>query len=781
MNTATPLQSFLQQMKQRSATQQQGNGKKGPRSYFVDPLYSRYMGNTGFGEDGKLQPKNPAAMVPGAQGPVMVHEGEDMYARPNGDMQVVPASMSQGRMRQMEKSMNIPGRSIGGIIKSGADALRDPLGSTKKLVTDASKVDTGAITNTLAQKRTEPGFENNIGTRFGADNILPNVKNLVPMNNGFQSPPPPAEAAGRAVAPRTMEQPAAQPAVTPVENYVVPAGGTTAQARVAPTRTMPTETALTPVQNQIAPAGGAVADTKTTTLPTGSSTHMQNAMGRLNDIMEGGSPALRAIQDRQLQNLKATQGLQDRVQGFEAAQAGLRPEAAAAGRAMGRAVAGSQLAGAQAEMAGNEMQQRETAAKDLASLAPSMQGMEIAQQNQVANMVNQGYTKDQINQQFGTKLSDTEYQSLLGASGRGQNLLNAKVAAGDFEGANQLLQQQGLPPIDWTKIKAGEFRQVLDDIDSLIDTLGPDADPNVIAQFAGIQAGVMGQIWKAWGVDSANGTMTAPGGAQVTLPSIVSNIDNPTDPQTVQTVARISDATDTFLNTTEGSVVMEQLGGNGSWDSLYTRAKDGDTAAAQEMGAVLGAAMTNNAYMTDPTAAAPTASQKALLEKYGVWREKEADTATINAKSLSIKDKLMNGDINGAKAEYEKLTASEKEGVGSFDDLSSTGLSEWAKNIVLKKEWTEIEGLGSGDPKYQAILKAMPQTDLSRTKSGENFVKMPELYSYIKFKDPDTGNFVMAKVTDNYQRKYAYITAVAADGTTYKMRSDKAGITKINP
>jgi hypothetical protein len=744
MNTATPLQSFLQQMKQRSAMQQQGNGKKGPRSYFVDPLYSRYMGNTGFGEDGKLQPKNPAAMVPSAQGPVMVHEGEDMYARPNGDMQVVPASMSQGRMRQMEKSMNIPGRGLGGFIRGAAKTLLPGYGAgsaATDVVKEASKVNAGTIQTSF----------------------------------------PPVEAAGRAVAPR-MEQPAAQPAVTPVENYVAPAAGTTAQARVAPTKTMPTETVLTPVQNQIAPAAGpTAAAAKTTTTPTGSSTYMQNAMGRLNDIMEGGSPALRAIQDRQLQNLKATQGLQDRVQGFEAAQAGLRPEAAAAGRAMGRAVAGSQLAGAQAEMAGNEMQQRETAAKDLASLAPSMQGMEISQQNQVANMVNQGYTKDQINQQFGTKLSDTEYQSLLGASGRGQNLLNAKVAAGDFEGANQVLQQQGLSTIDWSKIKAGEYRQVLDDINGLIDTLGENADPNVIAQLAGIQAGVMGQIWKAFGVDSANGTMTAPDGAQVTLPSIVSNIDNPTDPQTVQTVARITGGVDTFLNTTEGSVVIEQLSGNSRWDSLYTRAKDGDLAAAKEMGEVLGAAMTNNAYLTVSGSDAPKAWQKALLEKYDIWREPEADAATVNTKVISIKDKLMNGDINGAKAEYEKLTASEKEGMGSFDDLSSTGLSEWAKNIVLNKEWTELEGLGSGDPKYQAVLKAMPQTDLSRTKSGENFVKMPELYSYIKFKDPDTGDFVMAKVTDNYQRKYAYITAVAADGTTYKMRSDKAGITKINP
>jgi hypothetical protein len=142
-----------------------------------------------------------------------------------------------------------------------------------------------------------------------------------------------------------------------------------------------------PVINTPPPVAGTTPATPAT---PSSSSYMQNAMGRLNEIMEGGSPALRAIQDRQLQDLKATQGLQQRVSGFEAAQGGLRPEAAATQQAMGRAVAGSQLAGAQAEMAGAEMQQRVSAAQTLAQLAPSMQNMEINQQNQVANMVNQG-------------------------------------------------------------------------------------------------------------------------------------------------------------------------------------------------------------------------------------------------------------------------------------------------------------------------------------------------------------------------------------------------------
>lgn len=69
--------------------------------------------DTGYGEDGRLQTDMPVAKFNTAQGPRMVHEGEQMRPAGNGDTQVV----SQAQLLEEEKMKNMPGYKCGGKMK----------------------------------------------------------------------------------------------------------------------------------------------------------------------------------------------------------------------------------------------------------------------------------------------------------------------------------------------------------------------------------------------------------------------------------------------------------------------------------------------------------------------------------------------------------------------------------------------------------------------------------------------------------------------------------------
>jgi hypothetical protein len=857
MNTATPMQSFLERMRQRGAMQKRPNGQRG---YFTEPLYTRYMGNTGLGEDGKLQTQNPTAIVPSKTGPVAIHEGEDLYQRSNGDVRVVPAKQSmaapnattptempQRQMKAMARQMQIPGMSIGGWLKNAAGAVSSALNPVSSAVGAAGNVPNASqIGGQVARKITTTP----IGGAAATPVINPtNITGGIANQNATPRPvrtittdtpepimqnitvPQPAQTAARPVRQITTDNTVTPPPPEPiVQNIRTPetiartpntvydneadrlerearmrnyAGGTTDSGTI---------TNIPKVETPITPA--------TPTTPTGKS-YMDKAMANLASIMEGGSPAQKAIAQKQLNELRASQGLQQRVAGFEAAQGGLRPEAASAQQAMGRAIAGSQLAGAASDIASTEMLQRESAAQTLAQLAPSMQNMEINQQNQVADMVNKGFTREQINAQFGTNLSESEYQSLLGASARGQNAVSTAIASGDYAGANRLLNQQGLPsvdfskpeaqyqlqqlqqapalveqglsreevnaklglnlsqadydrilgattrgqnmisalvsagdyaganaalqkaglpPIDFSKIEAGESRQVLDDITTMLNSLGDDADPNVVRALTSLYGTVASKIWKTYGINIGNQTITNPDGSSSTIPDLISNIDNPTDEKTVQTVAKMSSGVATWLEAGNGDIVLEQLSTNDAWNSLYEKAKGGNTAAAQEMGTLLGAAMTNEAYIDGTSTMPPNAAQKAILEKYGIWREAEPSKSTIEATRASINDYIENGKDADAKKLYDSLTDKEKEALGSFDDLTRTGIASRADSIIAASDFTKLQGKSYDDPLVQAVMKKMQPTTMSyRNRIGKNdeFTGAPEVGTWIKYQTPD--------------------------------------------
>jgi hypothetical protein len=886
MNTATPMQSFLERMRQRGAMQKRPNGQRG---YFTEPLYTRYMGNTGLGEDGKLQTQNPTAIVPSKTGPVAIHEGEDLYQRSNGDVRVVPAKQSmaapnatsttempQRQMKAMARQMQIPGMSVGGWLKNAAGAVSSAFNPISSAV--------GAAGNIPSANQTAGQLVKNVATNpIGAAAITP-ITNPTNVTGGIanQTPTPrpvrtittdtpepimqnltvpqPAQTAARPVRQVTTDN-TVTPPPTPepiIQNIKTPETiARTPNTITEGTTDSGTITNIPKVETPVTPA--------TPSTPTGKS-YMDKAMANLASIMEGGSPAQKAIAQKQLNELRASQGLQQRVAGFEAAQGGLRPEAASAQQAMGRAIAGSQLAGAASDIAAAEMQQRESAAQTLAQLAPSMQNMEISQQNQVADMVNKGFTREQINAQFGTNLSESEYQSLLGASTRGQNTLSTKIASGDYAGANALLNQQGLPsidfsrpeaqyqlqqlqqapalveqgfsreevnaklglnlsqedydrilgsttrgqnaisarvsagdyvganaalqkaglpPIDFSKIEAGESRQVLDDITNMLNSLGDDADPNVVTALTSLYGTVASKIWKSYGINIGNQTITNPDGSSSTVTDLINGIDNPTNEKTVQTVAKMTSGVSTWLEAGNGDIVLEQLSTNDAWNNLYEKAKGGNAAAAQEMGTLLGAAMTNEAYIDGTSTMPPNAAQKAILEKYGIWREAEPSKTTIESTRASINDYIENGKDADAKKLYDSLTDKEKEALGSFEDLTRTGLASRADSIVAASDFTKLQGKSYDDPLVQAVMKKMQPTTMSyRNRMGKNdeFTGAPEVGTWIKYQTPDgerllkvtfKGHLNTAGTSDR-----AYMELTDIEGNVYSTEGNSTKLKK---
>lgn len=827
MNTATPLRSFLDSMKQKSVAARQANGAGKRNSYFVEPLYSRYMGNTGTGEDGRLQPANPTAIVKGGQGPVAIHEGEDLYRGPGGNTTVVPASMSQGRMRMMEKNLNIPGMQTGGEIPDVA---------------------TGKTPRVARQITVEPPATPAITPISvpGAGTAARQVTVEPPVSTGEGTP--------RVANKITVEQPAAS-TITKIPT----AGGLGTAARQ-----VTVEPPATPAITNIPTAAAAAATTPAVEPKATSSTYMNDAMARLSEIMNGGSPAQKAIAERQLNELRASQGLQQRVAGFEAAQGGLRPEAASAQRAMGRAVAGSQLAGAASDIAAAEMQQRETSAQTLAQLAPSMQNMEMNKQNQVADLVNKGYTKEMINSQMGTNLSDQEYSSLLGASTRGQNAINTAIASGDYSGANRLLAQTGLPPVDFSKpeskerleklqtvpglinqgytldqinaqtglnltpdefsrayyatalgqsdvsakikagdytgansilanaglstidfgkIEAGEARQVVSDIDDMLAKLGDDADPRVVTALTSARSSVLSRVWQNYGIDTSAMTVKNADGSTSSVTDLLKNLDTPENPKTLTSIARISDGVETWLEAGEGNIVLEQLGTNPTWTSLSDRAQGGDTVAATEMGQVLGASMTLESYLNGASTMEPNASQKALLEKYGIWHETKPSTVTTEANIAAIKDKLESGDMRGAEKLYNALTEKEREAIGTIGELNAPVIEAKAKTIVNTGTFeSELQGKTYDDPLVKAVLKSVQPTTMSyRNRKGLNdqITGGPNVGTWIKYKTPDGERLL--KVTFNGHLNtagtsdQAYMEFTGIDGTVYSSSGTKSG------
>jgi hypothetical protein len=318
MNTVSPLKAFVDKMRQKNTVPVNGAM---PKNLYATPIYSRYVGNTGMGNDGAVQPQNPAAMMNTAQGPRVLHEGEDLYQQQSGAVNVVPAEASitpvNGAMARAVSGL--PGYAMGGTgILPVPRALKGPPSITAPK--PAEQPLQFAPTGGTPPQVTKPQ---------PTDTPL----QFAPPSSGITKPTPTYEPLQ--LAPTTGLEPVSTPPQVKKEEPPIEA------LQFAPT----TQTAQPSPYEQYG-----------------------TALGKLSGYMEGGSPALKAIQDKYLSDLKATQGVSQRMTGFESAQSGAAPEVAAARQAMGRAVSGAQLSEAESQMAANEMQQMEQAAKDVASI-----------------------------------------------------------------------------------------------------------------------------------------------------------------------------------------------------------------------------------------------------------------------------------------------------------------------------------------------------------------------------------------------------------------------------
>ena len=101
------LQSWLDGMKKQAISQMP---KKQP-NYFAIPVRSRYMGNTGTGNNNVLEPDKPVDVMSTDQGPRLLHEGEQKWQAPDGTMSIVPAgrtAMPQDKLQKMQ-NQGVPG------------------------------------------------------------------------------------------------------------------------------------------------------------------------------------------------------------------------------------------------------------------------------------------------------------------------------------------------------------------------------------------------------------------------------------------------------------------------------------------------------------------------------------------------------------------------------------------------------------------------------------------------------------------------------------------------
>lgn len=80
------------------------------------PMGSQYLGNTGYGEDGRLQPSMPTGVVQTAQGPVMLHEGETAIRNSDGTVTIIPAQPTQSQLLQVQQRTGMPGMQTGGTL-----------------------------------------------------------------------------------------------------------------------------------------------------------------------------------------------------------------------------------------------------------------------------------------------------------------------------------------------------------------------------------------------------------------------------------------------------------------------------------------------------------------------------------------------------------------------------------------------------------------------------------------------------------------------------------------
>ena len=387
---------------------------------FATPVAARYMGNTGNGPDGQYQYGKPAALVRGAAGQqVMLHENESLFNR-GGNVDVVP----QEQLAEYERKTGVMGMATGGTITGGISgafsaedrslidrltAERTPTGPGMITPEDRSMIDN--LTRRAVGIEVPQAQSNVIAgpQSWTMPNQSPTAaSNTVDINSVGSAPI--YSSAGRSIASPTaqsnttsfgssMTPPVTQSNVAGAVNFgaappVKAAESPKDVAKIIDSAQSnmvafgnapppPPENIGGPAGAQEVVAGRTTADSFTD--PSQYDSYYKAGLDKLQEIVNGGSPAEAAKWQRTLDDLKATNNVEDLTLAMQMAQQGVDPEVAASRLAMQRASGRSTVSQAAAAGRLAQMQSQESAAGALAGQSATGMQVDLARKQTAAD------------------------------------------------------------------------------------------------------------------------------------------------------------------------------------------------------------------------------------------------------------------------------------------------------------------------------------------------------------------------------------------------------------
>lgn len=342
--------------KKREAAMMRQMGRQGNNGYAVTPVRYRYMGNTGNGEDGIVQPSNPTDIIDTNVGPRMLHEDENVYVGNNNELEVQPSPYTQRQLRRIEYNQNIPGYQYG-TGRSRGRSIPDPGTSVAK--------EDAPITQTAPTFTTKTPTINPV--RVAPIQTAPTFTTETPATEPIkvQASEPITRTAPTITKPET-------PTINPIR--VAPMSQVT---QVAPAITVPTTT-TTPRFPEVKTPTGVTTEKQLTVSETPSleTQARTTAMGRSMAAARGELPEYDAALQKQLDDMRATQDVENLILAQQGAQGDLSPQEIAAQQAMSRAAGRQAISSAAAEGIIGKGQLQQQATQQLAGEALAGQRFE---------------------------------------------------------------------------------------------------------------------------------------------------------------------------------------------------------------------------------------------------------------------------------------------------------------------------------------------------------------------------------------------------------------------
>ena len=210
------------------------------------------------------------------------------------------------------------------------------------------------------------------------------------------------------------------------------------------------------------------------------------------------------------------------------------------------------------------------------------------------------------------------------------------MAAGDYEGMNEVLKTAGLPPIDTAKLESNDLRGVVNDIDSTIASLGPDGDPRLLSVLGALRTNVLTKSWSGLGVNTSTMEFTDPEtGETISFDDMLTAATDPdnADPVARKNVLLIEGKIKEWWEEGEGGAVTKAaLESMESGEKLLNAVEEGDSSAGKVLGKVIGAAYAQaNSYRLNDV-------QRDLLKKYDLYDETADLQSTTDAQKTAKED-----------------------------------------------------------------------------------------------------------------------------------------------